>query len=421
MTPKPYILDMETSDPDDFLTLLLLLGHPEVDLQAVTITPGTREQVHVVRQALSWFNKDIAVGAFNIDHVGECVSAWHYKAFPRLKKLLAGRPDLPPPPDEAEPGWEVLDRMLGPETTLVCGAALKNLGELFRHRSEHHYDEKPCLGRAFIQGGFAGEGVVPPERQLEKFRGKVTCPTFNLNGDPASALVLLHRRKWFSELKFVSKNVCHGVRYDSAMHVRFGALRSSWCGHMHSDRCDCPCHEPDSGIMHVMACCVPCPLCGEMVPGAYGMGAYWPGLTPLAKSQFLIYQGMSHYLGRHKDGKAFHDPLAACCAINPSIGTWASVELYREQGEWGSFLMPTSGVRIITGYDHERFVRTLLGEKSDVFSNAMLGSVEGHADHLGIHTEDVQEGDKICIGAAILSHAQGEFLSDLIELPPPKN
>ena len=48
----PFVWDMETSDPDDFMTLLLLLGHPRVDLRAVTITPGTPEQVGLVRWAL---------------------------------------------------------------------------------------------------------------------------------------------------------------------------------------------------------------------------------------------------------------------------------------------------------------------------------------------------------------------------------
>lgn len=35
------VWDMETGDPDDFITLLLLLGHPRVNLLGVTITPGT--------------------------------------------------------------------------------------------------------------------------------------------------------------------------------------------------------------------------------------------------------------------------------------------------------------------------------------------------------------------------------------------
>ena len=44
----------------------------------------------------------------------------------------------------------------------------------------------------------------------------------------------------------------------------------------------------------------------------------------------------------------------------PEVLEWAEVELYRERGEWGSYLLEGSGVRIIVGYDHERFVGTLL-------------------------------------------------------------
>lgn len=60
--------DMETGDPDDFVTLLLLLGHPRVNLLGVTITPGTPDQVGVVRAALGWFGRTIPVGVFNLDH-----------------------------------------------------------------------------------------------------------------------------------------------------------------------------------------------------------------------------------------------------------------------------------------------------------------------------------------------------------------
>ena len=73
------VWDMETGDPDDFLTLLLLLGHPDVNLKGITITPGTPEQVGVVRHALALFERDLPVGSFAIDHVsakgGSCVSA----------------------------------------------------------------------------------------------------------------------------------------------------------------------------------------------------------------------------------------------------------------------------------------------------------------------------------------------------------
>lgn len=71
------VWDMETSDPDDFLTLLLLIGHPKVNLKAVTVTPGTPDQIGLVRRVLNeWFDLNIPVGAYNIEHNKECVSGW---------------------------------------------------------------------------------------------------------------------------------------------------------------------------------------------------------------------------------------------------------------------------------------------------------------------------------------------------------
>jgi hypothetical protein len=58
-------------------------------------------------------------------------------------------------------------------------------------------------------------------------------------------------------------------------------------------------------------------------------------------------------------GKMFHDPLAACCAIDPAIGTWAEVELFRERGQWGSRLCPGSNTWIIVDHDRHRFWSTL--------------------------------------------------------------
>ena len=286
------IWDMETGDPDDFLTLLLLLGHPQVDLKAVTITPGSPEQVGLVRQALSWFDQDIPVGAYSPGYEKQCVSKWHYNAYGKI-----------PPSFDVESGPEILLEHCNEDTTLVTGGPLKNLGKAI--------ELGESLGQPFkvrhlvSQGGVAGEGVVPPEDQLEKFKGLITCPTYNLNGDPKSALrVLAH--DGFRTRHFVSKNICHGLVYDRRMHKLMGKVK-------------------DKGL-----------------------------------SLSLIWKGMDFYLSRKPGGKKFHDPLAACCAIDRDIGTWAEVELYREKGKWGSKLSPGSGTWIIVDYDHSRFMDTLM-------------------------------------------------------------
>jgi hypothetical protein len=63
------------------------------------------------------------------------------------------------------------------------------------------------------------------------------------------------------------------------------------------------------------------------------------------------------YLRTRPEGKILHDPLAACCAIDESIGEWAEVELFREKNEWGARLKSDTRTWIITDYDHARFMQ----------------------------------------------------------------
>lgn len=289
----PMVWLMETGDPDDFLTLLLLLDHPAVDLRAVVITPGRADQVGLVRRALAWFGReDLPLGASDVDSPKGAVSAWHHAAY-----------GAAPPSRDAERADELLVRVLDATTTLLTGAPPKDLGLALALAVER--GAPLALGRWVAQGGFAGEGVVPAERQLAKFRGLAECPSFNLNGAPKAVLAAL-AAPGIAARRFVSKNVCHGVIYDRAMHARFAAAR----GHRRSIE--------------------------------------------------LVHQGMEHYLEKTPTGKAFHDPLAAACAIDEAVGEWAEVELYRKGGGWGARPSPGSGTHIIVGHDHERFVATLL-------------------------------------------------------------
>jgi len=317
---KDFVFDMETQDPDDLLCLLLLAGHPLVNLKAVTVTPGTPHQIGVVRHFLKLLKIDIPVGAFNLDHKKArgtkdehyvtCVSQWHYNAYNNKEEFEPSR--------DAEEGWKVLYENLGTNTTLVTGGPKKNLGALLRNW-EAENDRMgimrlngPSFGSWYAQGGFAGEGVIPPENQLEKFKGRETVPTFNLNGDPKSAQLAIDST-FFSTKRFVGKHICHGVYYDAAM---------------------------QDAVMHAVH---------YLPEGRH------------KDSLMLIVKGMAYYLSRKPKGKKFHDPLAACCAIDPSIGTWANVDLYREKGQWGSRLNPDSDVEIILTYDHDKFVEVLTG------------------------------------------------------------
>ena len=362
------IWDMETGDPDDFLTLLLLLGHPRVNLVAVTITPGTPDQVGVVRRALEWFGRSIPVGAFDLDHQtrsapgagrhgrrGMCVSSWHYNAFG----------DMPPSRD-AVPGPELLHALCGPTTTLVTGGPLKNLGGAISRPGFR-------LGQLVVQGGFAGEGVVPRDRQLEKFRGMTTCPTYNLNGDPKAAEDVLACSA-ISSKRFVSKNVCHGVVYDDALHAQIAALKERstslgliWRGmetylNAHVSRrirsrntAIASSEVRLAGADGRLELIATADAIARAASSGLDLVAVTDDRPPVCRAMARLQTPESP----DERGKKFHDPLAACCAIDSSIGEWAEVELYRERGEWGSRLAPGSGIHIIVGYDRAKFIATL--------------------------------------------------------------
>jgi inosine-uridine nucleoside N-ribohydrolase len=286
---KNISFDMETADPDDVFTLCLLSHHPMVNLVSVTITPGSYHQVGLVKHILTSLDKKIPVGVKNKDHPKECVSAFHYNWLGQIG---------PAQPDGI--GADILQQAIQqyPDLTIVCGASLGNIGALL--------DKDIILSRIVVQGGFAGDNIMPPELVLEKFRGKITCPTFNLNGDVKAALKVLDSNKILQRY-FVSKNVCHGVVYDQSMHDFMQPYK---------DRN--------------------------------------PGLR-------LLIQGMDKYLKKTPSGKAFHDPLAACTAIDLDICRFKEVELYREKGEWGSHYSEKPNAFISIQVDMGKFKNTMVG------------------------------------------------------------
>jgi pyrimidine-specific ribonucleoside hydrolase len=195
------LFDMETSDPDDVATLCFLCYHPEINLGAVTVTPGTLDQVGLVKGFLRRCHKDIPVGSRKPDHPKDCVSGFfrkHYKVEPAKPDGL---------------GHDIISSFFkaGEGRILLTGAPLGNPREAL----EKHDDFE--IARWVGQGGFAGDSVVPEEFRLDKFRGLETCPTFNFNGDRKGATLMLESPCVRSR-QLVSKNVCHGMAYDINMH-----------------------------------------------------------------------------------------------------------------------------------------------------------------------------------------------------------
>lgn len=199
------IFDMETRDPDDALTLCLLATHPRVRLAAVTINPGTPQQIAVVREILHRLERSVPIGARDSSSTkAEAVSAFH----PAWLGTL---------PDAKADGiaHEIMAQALTADAraVLLTGAPLQNLRNLLRaHPSV-------TIRRWVAQGGFAGDNLVPPEHRLAKFAGRTFCESFNFGGDKKATLAALASPQ-IAQRDLVSKNVTHGFVWGADLQAR---------------------------------------------------------------------------------------------------------------------------------------------------------------------------------------------------------
>lgn len=201
MCHLPLHFDMETSDPDDVMTLAVAATHPRVRLVGISITPGGPDQVGLVEHVLSRLGVEgVPVGG-DPERDKPSVSEFHHEWLGRHDRRASLR------------AADVLDASAALGATLLTGAPLKNLARI------------PRFHRWIAQGGFAGDSVVPAALRLPKFEGRETCGTFNFNGAPKVALAMLASPD-IKEKKLVSKNVCHGLPWDRDFQERVDALSS---------------------------------------------------------------------------------------------------------------------------------------------------------------------------------------------------
>jgi len=203
-THIPVAFDMETRDPDDVLALCLLATHPAIELAAVTVTPGTRQQLGLVRTILELCERKVPIGARNPASAAAAVSQFHQDW---LGKLPESDPDAR--------AYDLLAAqfMAVPETVLLTGAPLHNLRLLLLNHP------RVQISRWVAQGGFAGEPLSPLEYQLSKFAGQTARESFNFGGDKKATLSALASSN-IACRQLVSKNVTHGVAWDALFQSR---------------------------------------------------------------------------------------------------------------------------------------------------------------------------------------------------------
>jgi len=138
---------METRDPDDMFALCFLASHPNITLRAVTINPGSRAQIGVIRHLLHRLDRsEVPIGARNPDSIKDAVSEFHYEFLGNLAFEEA---------DDVAHNLIAATINLYPDLVLLTGAPLHNL-RLFLN----HYPLVK-IKRWVGQGGFAHEIMKP--------------------------------------------------------------------------------------------------------------------------------------------------------------------------------------------------------------------------------------------------------------------
>ncbi len=274
-------------DPDDFFALCYFFS-VGVNVRAILISPGDESQVAIVRFLLSELGReDVVVGVPELGRRKEYLTSIH--------KYFIIRYNYPRFSDDCCVGEEILHTVFDiyPQSELFICGAIRNIGNyLIRN-------ENIKIPKAVMQGGFIGydtHGIDVPK--LDKFIGKESVPTFNLNGYVRGSQAFLNHYN-IGERWFVSKNVCHTAIYDSKIHEKVTAIPAK------------------------------------------------------NRAMELFQEGMTEYLRKHPKGKKFHDPTAAVCHLHPEIGTWVKARLYRYQGGWGSRI-DGNGDNIIVDIDHKK-------------------------------------------------------------------
>jgi inosine-uridine nucleoside N-ribohydrolase len=195
-------------DPDDVFALLYLV-QAGATLRAVTVSPGDRDQIALLRWLLGKIGVDVPVGAARFLSDKRSLSGPHEQM---LEKDGAARLG-----DADGYGVDIIESTLiaYPDCEIYGCGPLKSLGA---YLERHHSVENPLRNRVTVQGGFIGYDVHGQEvARLDKFEGLRKVPTFNLGGCKKSSLLLLER---VETPRFIGKNLCHTIRYTRAEHTR---------------------------------------------------------------------------------------------------------------------------------------------------------------------------------------------------------
>lgn len=285
-------------DPDD-LFAVCYLHSAGYDIKALLLSPGHPYQVALARMLCKTIGIDARIGVSKKSDGSKDEAQLNGGFHTYLLDLYWDKDSE----TCDELGKDVLADVLRehPDCELfICGPA-KSTGRFVMD------NPGVAIPAVWFQGGFLGyaqHGHSVP--RLPAFEGRLTCPTFNLNGAAAESKAII-AHPGIGSLSFISKNLCHTVVYNQQQH--------------------------------------------EFMQGGEDL-SWLKKRNTMNKADQMFMHAMDIYLERHTS-KKFHDPTAACVMKHPEIAKWVYGVPYREaNGEWGTRLDENSRTRIIASIDY---------------------------------------------------------------------
>ena len=175
------ITDTSSRDIDDTLLLMLVASDPRFDIACVTVTPGSREQIQVVRCILHLAGKSTPLppigatdwGNKKPEKVKICKNA-RYLLDLNEEYAIQASADF----SDIQDAGELLAKHCGKNTTVITGSTLENLASALSWWELKQEGDIFCK-RWIGQGGFVSDTHVP-----NNFRGGTlggdTCTSYNL-------------------------------------------------------------------------------------------------------------------------------------------------------------------------------------------------------------------------------------------------
>lgn len=272
-------------DPDDFFALCYFHS-AGINIRSILVTIGHPFQIEITRFFCDYLGLNIPIGTATLEKTELKTGGVNFHG-----KLLDHFMYRNSKPADGL-GKDVIQSVLNdyPDCEFfVCGPP-KSFGAFI-------IDTNRIINNVTIQGGFLSYSLYEPKQKLEKFKGCLEVPTYNLNGAKKEAQEIVDSSK-IKNLRFVSKNICHTVIYDRSRHQMLKKF---------------PINN---------------------------------------KAQELFIKGMDLYLNKHPE-KKFHDPTAAVCHLHPEIATWFKGRLYYDKNKWGTRKDENCNSQIIADIDYD--------------------------------------------------------------------